>query len=330
MPWLVADRRALPLHECAADRPLGRVGSLTELVEHWPNHEADLRSLTSHPQSRAVIHSRGVDIGSLRLDAPIQPRQAFCTIGNYRSQIAEAAADAGDGGMGAGAAGRRAAALEALEHRSRTGEPYVCLTSPERVGPPVGDLTIAPGVETLDWEVEIAVVIGASTHRSPTTAPGVVAGFCVANDLTIRSRVMRDDLPTLGTDWIQSKGMPGSLPLGPWFVPAWQVPDPSRLRLQLSVNGTVMQDDTADDMVFDVDRQIAYVSRHTRLRPGDVLCTGSPAGFGAHHGRFLRPGDVVVAQVTGLGAQRLRCGAEQTTPVREPTSTHRTEQELMG
>ena len=105
--------------------------------------------------------------------------------------------------------------------------------------------------------------------------------------------------------------MPGSLPLGPWFVPAWQVPDASRLRLRLSVNGTVMQDDTADDMLFGIERQLAYLSRHTRLRPGDVICTGSPAGFGAHHGRFLRAGDVVTAQVSGLGEQRLRCVAEE-------------------
>jgi 2,4-diketo-3-deoxy-L-fuconate hydrolase len=90
----------------------------------------------------------------------------------------------------------------------------------------------------------------------------------------------------------------------------WQVPDPSRLRLHLSVNGVVMQDDTADDMLFDIERQLAYVSTHTWLRPGDVVCTGSPAGFGIHHGRFLRAGDVVQAWVSRLGQQRLRCVEE--------------------
>ena len=88
LPWLVADGRALPLREWAEHWPLGRVGSVTELVEQWSDHETDLRDLTAHPRVREVIASRGVDIGSLRVQAPIRPRQAFCTIGNYRRQIA--------------------------------------------------------------------------------------------------------------------------------------------------------------------------------------------------------------------------------------------------
>ncbi|MEV6324104.1 fumarylacetoacetate hydrolase family protein [Nocardia sp. NPDC051787] len=312
LPWLVADGRALPLREWADEWPLGRVGSLTELVARWSDHESGLRVLTSRPDVRQVIHSRGTDVGALRVQAPLEPRQTFCTIGNYRRQMVEAALDADDGADGPGAPARQAAALEALDRRSRTGEPYVCLTSSERIGTPIGNLAISPDVVTLDWEVEIAVVIGATAHEvAAGDAASVVAGYCVANDLTVRSRVMRADLPALGSDWVQSKGMPGSLPLGPWFVPAWQVPDPSRLRLRLSVNGTVMQDDTAEDMLFAIKHQVSYLSRHTRLRPGDVLCTGSPAGFGVHHGRFLRADDVVTAQVTGLGEQHLRCVATE-------------------
>ena len=247
---------------------------------------------------------QGNNIAALCLLAPIQPRQAFCTIANYRRQIVEAALDADDA--------NETAVWEALDRRRRTGEPYVCLTSPERIRTPVGELTIPPGVDTLDWEVEIAVVIGANGRdMSVEKAANVIAGYCVANDLTVRSEATRADLPALGSDWVRSKGMPGSLPLGPWFVPAWQVPDASQLRLRLSVNDTVMQDDTSDDMLFGIEHQIAYLSRHTRVRPADVLCTGSPAGFGSHHGRFLHDGDVVTAEVSGLGAQHLRCVQEQ-------------------
>jgi 2,4-didehydro-3-deoxy-L-rhamnonate hydrolase len=305
VPWLVSRGRALPLCEWAGDWWFARVGSITELVEQWSVHEPQVRALTSLQETRDRIVSGGDEIGSLRFEAPIRPRRIFCTIGNYRRQGVEAAVDAGDE---AGAADRRAAALELLARRSSAGEPYVCLTSSDRVGGPVGKLAIAPGVDTLDWEVEIAVVVGAVGHRiSSGNAEGLIAGYCLANDLTIRSRVARPDLPALGSDWLKSKGMPGSLPLGPWLLPAWQVPDPSRLRLRLSVNGAVMQDDTADDMLFGIEHQLAYLSQHTPLRPGDVLCTGSPAGFGAHHGRFLRDGDVVTAWVSGLGEQRLRC-----------------------
>jgi 2,4-didehydro-3-deoxy-L-rhamnonate hydrolase len=303
-PWLVADGRALPLADWASDWPVARVGSLTELVEHWPDHQTDLRALTAAVETRDRIVSQGNNVATLWLHAPIEPRQTFCTIGNYRRQVVEAALDAADGTS-------EATVRDALARRSRTGEPYVCLTSPQRIGTPVGELTIPGGVETLDWEVEIAVVIGANVrHVRAEDAANTIAGYCVANDLTVRSRVTRADLPALGSDWIQSKGMPGSLPLGPWFVPAWQVPDVFRLRLRLAVNGTVMQDDTADDMLFGIERQIAYLSRHTLLRPTDVLCTGSPAGFGAHHGRFLRDGDVVTAGVLGLGEQHLRCVQE--------------------
>jgi 2,4-diketo-3-deoxy-L-fuconate hydrolase len=303
-PWLVADGHALPLATWAPDWRFARVGSLTELVEHWCDHQSDLQALTAQAKTRDRIASHGMHVETLCLQAPIQPRQTFCTIGNYRRQVVEAALDAEDGQS-------EAAAWEAVARRSRTGEPYVCLTSPQRIGAPVGELIIPRGVDTLDWEVEVAVVVGAEVRDlNVEDAAGTIAGFCVANDLTVRSRVARTDVPALGSDWIRSKGMPGSLPIGPWFVPVWQVPDATRLRLRLAVNNTVMQDDTADDMLFGIDRQIAYLSRHTRLQPGDVLCTGSPAGFGAHHGRFLRDGDLVTAQVSGLGEQRLRCVGE--------------------
>jgi 2,4-didehydro-3-deoxy-L-rhamnonate hydrolase len=293
-PWLVADGHALPLATWAPDWPFARAGSLTELVNHWCEHQSGLRALTTQAETRDRIVSHGNNVATLCLHAPVEPRQTFCTVGNYRRQIVQAALDAADDAS-------EVDAYEAVDHRRRTGEPYVCLTSPQRIRAPRGELVIPRGVETLDWEVEIAVVIGAA---------GLIAGYCVANDLTVRSEVTRADLPALGSDWIRSKGMPGSLPLGPWFVPAWQIPDVSRLRLRLSLNDTVMQDDTAEDMLFGVERQIAYLSRHTRLRPADVICTGSPAGFGAHYGRFLRDGDLVTAEVSGLGEQRLRCVQE--------------------
>lgn len=111
----------------------------------------------------------------------------------------------------------------------------------------------------------------------------------------------------MGTDWLQSKAHPGWLPAGPWLVPGWDVPDPAALRLWLRLNGQVMQDGCAADMLFAVAEQIAYLSRHVPLMPGDLVCTGSPAGFGSHHRRFLQPGDVLEAGVTGLGAQRVAC-----------------------
>ena len=318
-PWLVSDGRALPLRQWAQQWSCARVASVTELVERWDRYRLDLQTLLERPKTPVQIVQGGIPIGALRLQAPIRPGQVFCTIGNYRRQVVETAVDSGGRDD---AHARRTAALETLARRRLHGEPYVCLTSPGRVGSPIGALVLGPGVDTLDWEVEIGAVIGGSgSHLPPEQADGIVAGYCVANDLTIRARVARPDLPALGSDWLQSKGMRGSLPLGPWFVPAWQVPDPTRLWLRLTLNGAVMQDDTAGDMLFDIGEQLAYLSRHTRLRPGDLLCTGSPAGFGIHHNRFLRPRDVIRASITGLGEQVKHCVEQAQHPAADPRRT---------
>jgi 2,4-didehydro-3-deoxy-L-rhamnonate hydrolase len=306
LPWLVYGTRALPLRYWRDTMPLGRVDSISSLLADWPVHAADLRSLTTSPGVERSIDSNGVDVGSLTLEAPVRPGQVFCTIGNYRRQVVQAAEDAAGGAGTQRAEQARMSAEAAVERRRAGGEPYVCLTSPARVTGPVSALRLDE--PTLDWEVEIAVVLGAAgRYLDGNAATGLVAGYCTANDLTVRARVTREDVPALGSDWLQSKGGPGTLPLGPWFVPVWQVDDVASLRLRLWVNDELMQDDVASDMIFPIGEQIAYLSRHTGLQPGDVVCTGSPAGFGSHHGRYLRPGDLVAAEVSGLGRQRISC-----------------------
>ncbi len=175
------------------------------------------------------------------------------------------------------------------------------------------DNVVLPDIGTQhDWELELGVVIGREAYRVGTEdALSHVAGYVIANDLTTRDRVFRPDMPGLGTDWLAGKNAPTFLPLGPWLVPAAFVPDPARLRVTLKLNGETMQDETTADMIFGVPELIAHVSAITPLRPGDLLLTGSPAGNGAHYGRYLQPGDVMEATITGgavdLGTQRNRC-----------------------
>jgi 2-keto-4-pentenoate hydratase/2-oxohepta-3-ene-1,7-dioic acid hydratase in catechol pathway len=302
-PWLVHGSRALPLSAAAPGHAAADARSIHELLVSWAGVAPVLQEMMESPSTLQAIRRSGTELTDLAVTTPVRPAQTFCTIGNYAAQVVESAVDAGDGPHGRGAAARRDDALRQIEERRRTGQPYTCLTSSHRVTGPYGDLVIPADVDTLDWEVEIAAVLGAGVDGAP-----VVAGYCVANDLTVRSRVFRTDFAGM-SDWVQSKGMPGSLPIGPWFVPAWQVPAVAELRLQLSLNGTLMQDDVAADMVFDVNAQIDYLSRHTVVSAGDIVCTGSPAGFGAHHQRFLRPGDEVRARVQGLGEQVLTCVA---------------------
>jgi 2,4-didehydro-3-deoxy-L-rhamnonate hydrolase len=311
-PWLVLGDRTLALRRWAHATPVGEFSSLTSLVEQWSAHKEALHSLTTSPEVENLLRVEGAELATLDLEAPIHPRQVFCTIGNYHRQVVQAAVDADDGPSGAGASQRRAQAVDTLRRRRDSGDPYICLTSPGRVASPASVLPITDS--TVDWEVEIAAVVAAVPRNvDPSRASELIAGYCTANDVTVRTKVTRADLPAMGSDWLQSKGLPGSLPLGPWFVPAWQVPDLDSLRLRLWVNDELMQDDLAGDMVFSAAEQVAYLSRHLRVEPGDVICTGSPAGFGSHHGRYLQPGDVMVAEVAGLGAQQVRCvGADLT------------------
>jgi len=113
------------------------------------------------------------------------------------------------------------------------------------------------------------------------------------------------------TDFLMTKGRPTFKPIGPYLVPREFVPDYRALRITLSVNGEVMQDEGVDDIIFGVEQLVAYASSVTELRPGDLLLTGSPAGNAGHHGnRWLRPGDVMEGTITGLGSQRTRCVAD--------------------
>lgn len=134
-----------------------------------------------------------------------------------------------------------------------------------------------------------------------------VAGYTIANDLTTRDLVYRPDLQAIGTDWLRAKNAPTFLPTGPFIVPAAFVADPMDVTITLRLNGEVMQSASTEDMIFDVAALVSYVSRRVRLEPGDLLCTGSPAGNGMHHRRFLQAGDVIESEISGLGCQRNEC-----------------------
>jgi 2,4-diketo-3-deoxy-L-fuconate hydrolase len=159
-----------------------------------------------------------------------------------------------------------------------------------------------------DWELELGVVIGTGAYRiNRADAWAHMAGYVTVNDLTTRDRVFRPDLPGIGTDWLAGKNAPTFLPTGPWLVPAQFVADPGNLRITLRLNDETMQDESAADMIFDIPRVIEHVSAICPLLPGDLILTGSPAGNGAHHQRYLRAGDVMTATITGLGEQRNIC-----------------------
>lgn len=187
-------------------------------------------------------------------------------------------------------------------------EPYVFMKTVSSIAGPCDDLILPDFSDKADWEIELGAVIGhvpkGTTRKS---ALSCVAGYMVVNDLTARDKVRRTDPGAIGPDWLSAKGAPGFLPTGPYFVPAAYVADPQNLMMTLKVNGEVMQSESTSDMTFDIAWQVAFIARHVRMLPGDILCTGSPAGNGVTRGRFLKAGDVMEAEIAGLGQQVVRC-----------------------
>lgn len=171
---------------------------------------------------------------------------------------------------------------------------------------PFGDIVKPAESDALDYEVELGVVIGARCRRvRRDEARGVIAGYLVANDVSVR-----DWLQKLSPTFVLGKGWDTHGPLGPWLTTDDEVADPLGLRMTLSVNGEVRQDHETSDMIYDIYDQIAYLSTVMTLMPGDVLLTGTPQGIGAPTGHFLRVGDVVRAEIEGLGAIENRVVAD--------------------
>jgi 2-keto-4-pentenoate hydratase/2-oxohepta-3-ene-1,7-dioic acid hydratase in catechol pathway len=220
-----------------------------------------------------------VDVTGLRHGAPIARPQAVVCIGqNYAAHAAET----GD---------------------PPPANPIVFFKHPNTVVGAFDDVLRPPGAEKLDWEVELAVVIGATARYLPDRAAALrcVAGYAVSNDVSERHY----QAGISGGQWSKGKSAETFNPLGPSLVAADDVPDPQALRLRSWVNDEPRQDSTTADMVFDVAALILDLSRFMVLEPGDVVNTGTPQGV-ALSGRFpyLRDGDVVRLWVEGLGEQR--------------------------
>ncbi|RQR85293.1 FAA hydrolase family protein [Burkholderia sp. Bp9012] len=305
----VLDERVTPLAELAArhgDTMLAGTSTVLGLLENWDRSRPALERLASQVAAPEAQWHRLTD---LRTHPAIDlPRQVFCTGANYRKHVVDLTVDAKVGPDGLDDAQLREWAEHMLDERVAHGEPYA-FTKPVSAISGAFDPLVLPDTTTQpDWELELAVVIGRGGYRiKREDAFAHVAGYTIVNDISARDLIPRTDYKMLGTDWLRSKGQPGFLPLGPYFVPSAFVPDPHRLRMRLTVSGQVMQDETTADMLFGIEWQIEYISRYARLLPGDIICTGSPAGNGTHYNRFLRDGDIMEAEIEGLGRQRQVC-----------------------
>ena len=165
------------------------------------------------------------------------------------------------------------------------------------------DAIIRPrGASKLDWEVELAVIIGSkASYVSEASASHYIAGYSVFNDVSERGFQLER-----GTQWTKGKSCDSFAPLGPWLVTADEISDPGKLEVWLDVNGKRMQHSSTSNLIFSVPALISSLSGYMTLYPGDVIATGTPGGVGL--GRkpqvFLNDGDIVELGIDGLGQQR--------------------------
>ncbi|MEE4209049.1 MAG: fumarylacetoacetate hydrolase family protein [Parvularcula sp.] len=253
--------------ECAG---WGKERSLTVIdVLNDPGLQADLRDGCS----QAELHELNCSL----LLPPVMPRRIVGIGLNYQSHAQEVGREPGS-------------------------EPVVFLKDIASLNRPYGSITAPDASPTLDYEAELAVIIAgaASGEDSAQAVPGV-AGYAVANDLTLRALAKP---PTLTV----AKGLPGSCPLGPWITTADAVKSPDGLIVRSSVNGELRQSAHVSEMIFKIPEILLYLSRFFRLETGDVVLTGSPSGSGASFDppRWLRRGDVVRAEISELGSIETR------------------------
>ncbi|MFD0669406.1 fumarylacetoacetate hydrolase family protein [Ramlibacter sp. MAHUQ-53] len=234
-------------------------------------------------QALAAIDLRRMPLvpAGTRLGMPVAaPRQFVCIGLNYRQHAIEAG-------------------LEIPK------EPVVFNKALTSLAGPDDDITLPPGSEACDWEIELGFVIGTRAQRvSRENALSHVAGYCLANDVSERDWQIKR-----GGQWGKGKSFDGFGPIGPWLVTADELPDPQSIPLELKVNGEVRQQSSTADMIFPVAEIIAYLSTFMTLLPGDVVITGTPQGVGLGmkpQPVFLRRGDVMTLSAGPLGTQRQR------------------------
>ena len=189
------------------------------------------------------------------------------------------------------------------------GEPIVFLKASSALAGPEDDLRLPVGGDKTDWEVELALVIGArAKYVSVEDAMKHVAGFVLHNDYSERGFQLERH-----GQWTKGKSADGFAPLGPFLVTPDELPGFASVRLWLKVNGETKQEGTTADMIFDVPTLVSYVSQFMTLLPGDVISTGTPAGVGLGHKPpvYLRAGDVVEYGIDGLGQARQRIKAAE-------------------
>lgn len=297
--------------------------TMQELLNDWQQSFDGLHRAAAAIAAGAAptLMSQSRALSELHVHAPApRPGTLYCSGANYKKHVVDLIIAHQDQAQTEGMTleEKRAWGMKLMDERARGGTPFIFIKPQSTVTGPFDPVVVPFDATKPDWELELGVVIGRRARRVPQErALEYVAGYTVVNDITLREKVFRrkTDSPELGMDFTTAKGAPTFLPMGPYLVPAAFVGDPQQLRVTLKLNGDVMQDEETSDMIFTVARLIEHLSHGVELQPGDIICTGSPAGNGMHYNRFIRESDVLEGSIAGasvdLGTQRNRCIMER-------------------
>lgn len=249
----------------------------------------------------AATSGGGRPLGDVELLAPMaRPPKLLAAAGNYQAHIIEGGAKPVD---------------------KSVIVPKLFMKPSSAVIGPGAPVPMSNVSNTLDWELELAVVVGRGGRDIPLEkALDHVAGYSVINDVSARTAEW--GIPNrnpgewdLFFDWLNGKWGDGFAPFGPWLVTADEIPDPQNLHLGLSVNGKVYQDASSADMIFTCAELIAFASRFMTLEPGDTFATGTPSGVGDATGTYLKEGDVMEGWIDGIGKLVTPVGSALPEPV---------------
>ncbi len=258
------------MHAVTTDQGLGRVEG--EEIALLDTPYADLGSVIEATGSLdclkdSVVRGR-IPLGEVGLLAPLGRPRAMWGVGlNYRSKAAKAGRDLPD-------------------------EPILYLAAGSSALPPGGEVHIPEATEQLDYEAEVAIIVGSRLHRATEADVWpAVAAITAANDMTARDVMKRTQTPVL------AKSFPGCNPIGASVVTLDELENRDAIEVRSWVNGELRQQDTTAGFIFDVPDLLARISWYAALEPGDVVLTGTPAGTGQDRGTFLQPGDEIRIEI---------------------------------
>ena len=260
------------------------------ILNEWRTAQGVLKKAAA---GAGKARTKGSPLKRTKLLAPVLwPSAIYCAGANYADHVAE---------------------MNKVHGRPPEPDPHSLglqswhfIKASRSIANPGATIRISDYSKQMDWEAELAAVIGRPAKHVPVEkALSYVAGYTVANDLSARDRGRRphvSDTSPFKADWVAHKSFDGSCPLGPWIVPASDIRDPQNLGIKLWVNDAIKQDSNTGKMIFSLAEQISHLSSRLTLHPGDLILTGTPAGVGAGRGEFLKAGDVVKIWIEAIGS----------------------------